>query len=288
MTNEATPGPTAERSAYPGHHRLERRHSLVGTLECESALHVGAGSGSISDRAVGSDSPVARDGRGRPYIPGSSFRGALRASLESLLRGLDQSRFRVCNPFEKGEDAEDLSCAKRVHQQRKEREAVTETEALKLAWEGSCPICRLFGQLFLASRVRIADLPLDLDGPSVDTYVRDGVGLDRDLRTAATGILYDFEAVPPGATFTLRMEIENAEDHEIGLLLTGLDLLDEGLFTLGGKGSRGLGSIRVVSFEIRARTARDFFEGAKPEPLSTDQLDALRAAARSYYVEGGA
>jgi len=288
MTNEATPEPIAERSAYPGHHRLERRHSLIGTLECESALHVGAGSGSGSGGAVGSDSPVARDGRGRPYIPGSSFRGALRASLEALLRGLDQSRFRVCNPFEKGQDAEDLSCSERVYQERKDREAITETEALKLAWEGSCPICRLFGQLFLASRVRIADLPLDLDGPSGDTYVRDGVGLDRDLRTAATGILYDFEAVPPGATFTLRMEVENAEDHEIGLLLTGLDLLNQGLFTLGGKGSRGLGSVRVVSFEIRARTARDFFDGAKPEPLSTAQLDALRGAARSFYVEGGA
>jgi len=286
MTNEATSEPTAGRPAYPGHHRLERRHSLVGTLECESALHVGAGSGTGSGGAVGSDSPVARDGRGRPYIPGSSFRGALRASLEALLRGLDQSRFRVCNPFEKGKDAEDRSCSERVYQERKDREAITETEALKLAWEGSCPICRLFGQLFLASRVRIADLPLDLDRPGVATYVRDGVGLDRDLKTAATGILYEFEAVPPGATFTLRMEVENAEDYEIGLLLTGLELLGEGLFTVGGKGSRGLGAAKLTHLEIRSRTARDFFEGTAPEPLEEDELSALRSAARRYYVEG--
>src|ERR1700722_18070149 len=53
---------------------------LEGELHCETGLHVGAGKGSLE---IGSsDNPVIKDAFGRPYIPGSSLRGRLRALLE--------------------------------------------------------------------------------------------------------------------------------------------------------------------------------------------------------------
>lgn len=270
-----------------GHHKLVNRWSLTGQVVCETALHIG--SSTTGDPFGGSDLPVARDGLNRPYIPGSSLRGVLRSGLESLLRGLGTPDLRVCDPFETETDSEDLSCSERTKTLRKEDKDVanglTEARAFALAWEESCEICRLFGQLFLASRVRIADLPLVSAGG--ETYVRDGVGLDRDLRTAAKGILYDFEAVPAGASFRLRMELENAAPHEVGLLLNGLDLFGEGFLALGGKSARGLGFARVEGLELTRRTAQDFFRGTGTQSLPEAELDSLREAARTRYAQGG-
>src|SRR6266498_2980855 len=53
---------------------------LEGDLHCDTGLHVGAGKGSLE--IGGSDNPVVKDAFGRPYVPGSSLRGRLRALLE--------------------------------------------------------------------------------------------------------------------------------------------------------------------------------------------------------------
>lgn len=261
------------------HDRMVRRVSVAGVLETESALHIGTGSGGGGVEA--SDMPVARDGHGRPYIPGSSFRGSLRAGLESLLRGLGKN---VCDPFRREGDG--ASCGKRVDDLRKELQkqqtVIDEEKAFEIAWKSSCEICRLFGHGFLASRLRVADLPLVDAAP---TYVRDGVGIDRDLRSAAGGILYQFEAVPSGASFTLRLEIENPEDHELGLLLVGFDLFTTGARSLGGKSARGLGGVCVPEARWTVRGPQDFFTGAPGTVLDAGDLEAYRQSARDHYVE---
>src|SRR5258708_39944621 len=52
---------------------------LEGELHCETGLHVGAGKGSLE--IGGSDNPGVKDAFGRPYGPGSSLRGEIRAPL---------------------------------------------------------------------------------------------------------------------------------------------------------------------------------------------------------------
>ncbi len=267
----------------PAHDRLLQRYSIRGDLVCDTAVHVGAGGTGVE--ALATDMPVARDGRGRPYLPGASLRGALRSGIESLLRGLDRPGQRVCDPFDKHPSA-GQSCSERVNQARQERQTLTEADAFQLAWDNACEVCKLFGHSFLASRVRLADLPLQpLPGAAL-TYTRDGVGLDRDLRTAARGILFNFEAVPAAACFTLRIEFENAEPHEMGLLLIGLDLFAEGLATVGGKSARGLGLARVESLAIVRRKPADFFAGTGGATLGDDDLREFRAAAQRHYLEG--
>ena len=61
--------------------KLDRRAKLVGSVETITALHLGAGRGMGS---TGSDLPVMLDAWGRPFIPGSSFKGALRAQVEAI------------------------------------------------------------------------------------------------------------------------------------------------------------------------------------------------------------
>ncbi|MDX1997784.1 MAG: RAMP superfamily CRISPR-associated protein, partial [Thermoanaerobaculia bacterium] len=111
------------------------------------------------------------------------------------------------------------------------------------AWSESCPVCRLFGSLALAGRVRFPDLLLASESPVFE--LRNGVGIDRDRGIAADKILYDFEAVPPGTTFRLTVIVDNPTDAEIGLLLYLLSGLDEGHLALGGKTSRGLGQVAI-------------------------------------------
>jgi len=266
------------------HAALHQRVSLRASLVAQSALHVGRGS--AGGGVESSDLPVARDGRGRPYLPGSSLRGSLRSSLEALLRGVAGDRYRVCDPFCRDDKLPALSCSEKVRQARQDQQEITEELAHSLAWEGSCEVCRLFGHSFFASRVRIADLPLTAQPGPADSYVRDGVGIDRDLRSVAKGVLYQFEAVPPGSAFSLRIELDNPEDYELGLLLTALDLIDDGFGSVGGKTARGLGWAEVKDLEVTRRRTADFFAGAEGERLDDDALAQARTAAQQRYAGG--
>src|SRR5258708_20545244 len=53
---------------------------LEGEMHCETGLHVGAGKGSLEIGCA--DNPVVKDAHGRPYVPGSTLRGRIRALLE--------------------------------------------------------------------------------------------------------------------------------------------------------------------------------------------------------------
>jgi len=54
-------------------------------IVAETPIHIGAGNESMNP--VEPDNSVIKDKDGKPYIPGSSLKGALRSWLESFLRG---------------------------------------------------------------------------------------------------------------------------------------------------------------------------------------------------------
>jgi CRISPR-associated RAMP protein (TIGR02581 family) len=72
---------------------FKNRLEITGTLTTVTALRISKGR---STEPIGSDLPVIKDALGRPLIPGSSFKGALRSRLESFLRGIDRKL--VANP----------------------------------------------------------------------------------------------------------------------------------------------------------------------------------------------
>jgi len=227
---------------------LGRLH-LKGVLTTATALHIGAGG---SGDPLGTDSLVVRTAAGEPYIPGSSLKGVIRSAAEALFRGGPGQAGKTgpwaCETFGNG------ACGthEKVERLRKEEEARAKVkdrtfDSRLLAseiWDESCPVCRLFGSLALASRVRIADLPVRGEAPL--TELRNGVGIDRDKELAAAGVLYDFEAVPPETGLELNVIVDNPTDEEVGLLLYLFHELDLGHLTLGGKSSRGLGRVRVA------------------------------------------
>lgn len=199
-------------------------------ITCRTGLHIGAGK---SADLAGSDLPVMRDSLGRPLIPGSSLRGILRAGIESFCLALHLDAVR-----DDSRDGADAVSAKFAKGWRK----LTLTE-------------RLFGAaaderegFSYGSRLQISDALCKED---VAIELRDGVGIDRDKRTAAQGVKFDLEVIPADTQFHGSIRFKNPASYELGLLAQALWMLDQGLLLLGGKSARGLGWVQV---EVTAPT----------------------------------
>jgi CRISPR-associated RAMP protein (TIGR02581 family) len=256
---------------------FEGRLRIEGVLVTRTALHIGAGG---SGDALGTDSPVVRTAAGLPYIPGSSLKGVLRSAAEALLRGgpfqAARERFWACDIL--AGRADDLCVSHdRIEALRKEHAAGR--PLAEAVWAESCGICRLFGSLALASRVRFADLPVRGEAPF--TELRNGVGIDRNRELAAPRVLYDFEAVPPETPFELHVTVDNPTDEEVGLLLYLFQQMDAGHLTLGGKTSRGLGRVGVsweVIEEVTLEKANPFADLLSSRDLLAPSTAAAVAA----------
>ncbi|MCA9548134.1 MAG: hypothetical protein KC613_27205, partial [Myxococcales bacterium] len=197
--------------------------------------------------------PVLRDVDGRPYVPGSALRGALRHGLEALLRGLDEP-------------------AKGLWATDPEDPAHSQT-----------PTARLFGTAEAPGLVRLGDAwLLDRQGPA-PIELREALRLDPATGSAAADGAQVFEVVPPGASFALELFADNLDDWELGLLLCGFDQLAEGFLTLGGLTARGLGRVALrwtaaVDFEPRELL---YTGGRIPDAAARDpegRMAAWRAA----------
>ncbi|HEX7843721.1 MAG TPA: CRISPR-associated RAMP protein Csx7 [Kofleriaceae bacterium] len=263
-------------------HRLESRLRLTGVLITRTALRIGGGGGDLD----GVDLPVIKDAAGFPFIPGASLKGALRSTVEALVRGADgrAAGLWACDPLA-GEDSPlaDRSCG---HHERGKRADVKP--------DVHCAVCRLFGSHVVASHVRFCDALMRLSDHDrafgrVPVEVRDGVSIDRDLRRARGSRKFDFEVVSPGTEFTLEIFVENPQAWLMGLLVMGFDQLAEGFTALGGFTSRGLGRVSFAWSSIVRVTAAGLLRGDPPAEIMGDavaaQMRAWREALAAWYRE---
>jgi len=242
-------------------HTLGYRLRLTGRLRLETALRVGSG---LTDELSGTDIAVIKDHQRRPYIPGSSFKGALRAHIERLVRlvesGAPGNGRGACNPVDRHE-----WCITSDQMEILRQNPDTLDDQV---YQLSCRVCRVFGSPWLASRVLVKDLLLAEPELWFERryQVRHGVGIDRDSETAARNILYDYEAVPAGTEFRWEIVIENAdrEQAQDGLVIWGLREFANGRVQLGGGRSRGLGWVTL------------FFDDQAEEVDATDRTALLR------------
>ncbi|MCP4425757.1 MAG: CRISPR-associated RAMP protein, partial [Chloroflexi bacterium] len=222
--------------------RFHGRLQIIGELELQTPLRIGSGGG---DETSIADIAVVKDAMGRPYIPGSSFKGVLRSTIEQLLRTVDESLACLCVT---NQDNHRCPTTKKRHkeegQDKSDYKSLLEDEfdndedAMYL--EGTCRVCQVFGSLGLASKVTIPDLYLSEEWS--DRYqVRYGVSIDRDTETAADSRLYTTQAVPPGTRFHCEVIIENGSQADQGMVLLGLRAFEHSLVAMGGAASRGLG-----------------------------------------------
>jgi len=262
------------------HERLSARYRFDGTLIMKTGLHIGSGRASLLTDAL-----VIRSARGAPYIPGSSFKGALRSAVERIAPNLGHLNppVKSCQLIEDADD-ECLTVTRKLKewfQQIRElcdsarragrsyRAVAGDEEAKRLTTDGTasgveldsltfarslpyrfierhlCDTCRVFGSTSFAAKVRVGDL--SVREPWVDTTeIRDGVGIDRDTETARPKIKFDLEVVPAQTEFSFRLDAENLTARELGLLCIGLQEFRSELVPLGGRSSRGLGGCRLI------------------------------------------
>jgi CRISPR-associated RAMP protein (TIGR02581 family) len=279
-------GPTDARNAVP-RYELRNRYVFTGKLVMQTALHIGGGAATLSS----SDSPVVLTPDQKPYIPGSSFKGALRSTVEKLAANLPG--FSTCalieldekalkGELERGKQLSDICPTirqrdiARRRQQQPERAAQITSETL----DALCDTCQLFGSPFAASRVNISDLYTTENEWSGILQVRDGVAIDRDSEKAKDRLKYDFEVVPASATFTLQIVLENATRKDLQLLCVGLSEYAHGFGVVGGKRSRGLGTARLDDLSVSALEL--FTEGVNEQAVDEE---TRRQRLRQYLID---
>ncbi len=246
---------------------------LEGELHCETGLHIGAGKGSLE--IGGADNPVIKDAFGRPYVPGSSLRGRLRALLEQT-SGLAVPAELVYVSKRRGQEV-------RIHQSDRPDDE----------------ICLLFGRnpgrmervqngemLDSASatpaRLAVYDAPLipesitDSMRENLDdelTEVKSENAVDRITSQANPRTL---ERVPAGARFRIRMVLDILCEEDkvlLGRLAEALRLLEDD--SLGGGGSRGSGRVRFADLRLVWRNRR-FYASGEPEIELLSGADAAQ------------
>jgi CRISPR-associated RAMP protein (TIGR02581 family) len=242
---------------HSNRYTLRNRYLFKGSLVMQTALHIGGGRVTLS----GSNNPVVLTPEEIPFIPGSSFKGSLRSTVEKLVPSLAPNLFSCAlielSPDELNEarKAKEPICStarqKEIIQERRDNPGRVEA-ILKQAREDCCATCQLFGSPFAASRVAVNDLYIPEGTWNDGLQIRDGVAIDRDSEKAKDRLKYDFEVVPASIAFDFEMTLENATPQDLQLISVGLSEFVHGFAPIGGKRSRGLGACRLENLRVSA------------------------------------
>ena len=173
---------------------FKNKYVITGELTVKTALHIGSGK-EKEDR----DAPfISLDDDKNFYIPGSSFRGYLSTKLE---RFLDSG-----NGFKIKSNGEDLNEADvklifgYTNLDKEKNEDVKKRIIKKLKAE------KLDEVKSLAGRIHISDM----ESLTEDAFVtRDGIKIDRHTGATEKGAKFDYDVVPAGTRFNVRIELEN-------------------------------------------------------------------------------
>ena len=251
-------------------HTFENRLRITGELVAVTGMRVGMSAESAMPTAT--DLPVIKDANGRPFIPGSSLRGAVRAHIERIVRAFEPS---VGN----GRGALDPIDVRKYN-------SLYDGKSEEQIFEVSSRVDQVFGSPKLASRVRFTDLPLLTEG--AEPELRDSVAIDREKESVANK--YDFEAMPAGVRFGLEIVAENLDDAELGLLLLGVRELEQGNIRIGGFKGRGLGVVRLekVQYEwIDRDSLLKYLTQGEAQPVNKDWVNAKLQALFESMTQGG-
>jgi len=234
---------------------LRNRYVFTGRLVMQTAFHIGGGRNTLSS----SDSPVVLTPEGYPFIPGSSFKGALRSTVEKIIPGLpEDAGLFTCALEEFNEQELDeirkqpdahicpTSRQREIAQLRRNNIQFNEEDTI---YTQLCHTCQLFGSPFAAARMSINDLYMYNKEWSL-IQQRDGVAIDRDSEKARDRLKYDFEVVPASTAFDLKIILENASNEDLQLISIGLSEFVNGFGFIGGKRSRGLGACELTNLQV--------------------------------------
>lgn len=235
------------------------RIRVRGWLRTESPLHVG-GLGDDPSEAL----PIAVDGLGRPYVPGTTLAGVLRHWMLGAATYLDDEE--RSGPVDEGliEDMRGLwGYAPR-------RDAENKGQASRV----------VVADALIAVDTRLGDhgLPATPLDPARLEY-RPSVGIDRTTGAAATEFLYGRAVIPAGHYIRLALDIEcrgdgEADEARMAAMLTALA---GGEIRIGAATGKGLGVVRLLEDTLELVVDRfDSPEGLLAALRGTPSGDRVR------------
>jgi CRISPR-associated protein Csm3 len=260
------------------------KYVISGKIHCVTGLHIGG-----SDTGIeigGLDNPVVKDPlTDRPYIPGSSLKGKLRAMTEWSL-GLIQKHAKHGGYMA-------YACP--------ELKSPKAEAADRERWDKAYMLGRLFGvasddadirEQAGPTRLTVRDAFLDpksaqeleqTQGTGVYTEIKTENAIDRVTSVANPRPM---ERVPAGAEFkfTLLLDVYNKEDRELLRTLFGAMALVQDA-TLGGGGSRGHGQIAFQDLSVRWRPVTYYTQGAAEQPIPAAQGQDVHALIADFDVQ---
>ena len=205
-----------------------------------------------------------------PFIPGSSFKGVLRSTAERLVRTF----------------SEDECCI-----------SVGSKPC------GKCIPCSVFGSMEAGSKIRVLDCHLS-EGTRFGSVVDERPHCATKYRINRDAGIYDMltrtrridnrtitipesnprfeEIIVSNLSFDVHIKMDNADEHEVGLVLLALDEFNHKRCHIGGGASRGQGfadvtDIKVIKKEMGNGSGITFEVTEKPQDTSP-----LKWSARDY------
>ncbi len=179
-----------------------------------------------------------RNGKEVPFIPGSSLKGVLRSRAEQVVRALAPDGTVIPDPFQRQRETE---------REMKDRSGYDRYYA-------SDPVTQLFGQTYLAGRLRCADA-FPVEGKPLQLNERNHVAINRITGATQGRALFNPEVVEEG-TFAAEISLTNFAVWQLKLLGALLQDLDDGFILLGGSTTRGYGRVRVENARVLVRDYR--------------------------------
>jgi CRISPR/Cas system CSM-associated protein Csm3 (group 7 of RAMP superfamily) len=246
--------------------------SVAGTLVALSPVHVASGNVELTGTKPSLVKAHFRR-NGRPTIPGSSLKGAIRSIVEA-----------ISNPS---------SCL-RVTQARYDYQPPNVRRCANK--ESLCVACRMFGAMGYMGQVHFADTPL-ASGEAEIVHIpslfaprtRERVYLERGMvkgrkfythgqrgQTAHGNV--PVEACPAGSQFPLALHFDNLEAQQLALLLMALGQGQSRLFPkLGGGKPACCGSVEIRDVAVIILPTRDSALDFETEPRREDLATLLAA-----------
>uniref|UniRef100_A0A7C4ML54 CRISPR-associated RAMP protein n=1 Tax=Desulfatirhabdium butyrativorans TaxID=340467 RepID=A0A7C4ML54_9BACT len=221
---------------------LREKVRILGTLTFGTAFHIGSG----KEGDLATDMGVIKDERGWPVLPGSTLKGAFRATSERLAHWLQLKACLMDTMLSGIHCVGDQGEFQKVNDDF--RNLTSEKQKLHFLEKHTCDVCRLFGTPMHASRIFFSDGEL-ADWKGV-YQIRDGVVIDRDSHTARPKLKYDFEAVSKETAFHIQIDIENPTESELALVGAVVSEWQCGV-RIGGFTSRGLGQAILENVQVQ-------------------------------------
>nr|RNJ64965.1 MAG: CRISPR-associated protein [Leptolyngbya sp. IPPAS B-1204] len=173
------------------------------------------------------------------YLPGSSLKGALRAHAERIVRTIgseEPPKGHTWKLWANDPLSDDYGYLKDPKDNNKKLPASD-------IYRKSSFTDQLFGNVAIASRIRIEDAYPNPKKPKPKVEERNGVAIDRVFGSVAHGP-FDYEVCTKGE-FCTKIHLKNFTLAQLGLIGLVLRDLNDGWFGLGSAKSRGLGTVQV-------------------------------------------